>query len=393
VSTQAVREYLALVWEQYKLANRKMRTTLLDEVCRNLKLHRKAAIRALNSPRAPRANQGKGSKTKRRRYSEASKEALVQIWKSMNYMASLRLKAAFSDWLPKYQGCSELVKEELMRMSSKTMDRYLKSAKADLKRRMNTGTRRGLRKMVTQIPIRNLGEKPNETGHCEVDTVAHCGDSMSGTFAWTLTLTDIMSGWTECEAIWGKCGDGVVKALKRIEKRLPFKITKLYFDNGSELLNEEMVTEFIKSRPGHEIKIFRSRPYRKNDQCYVEQKNYTHVRKIMGYGRIDWKKAVNMMNNAYRKEWSIIQNLFSPQQQLVEKIREGSKIRRWMSEAMTPLERLAGYIPEADFQNLKLAKEKADPFAINASLKKKTRQMFGYFKNSIPKTQRGKILQ
>jgi hypothetical protein len=113
----------------------------------------------------------------------------------------------------------------------------------------------------------------------------------------------------------------------------------------------------------------------------------------MGYGRIDWKKAVNMMNNAYRKEWSIIQNLFSPQQQLVEKIREGSKIRRWMSEAMTPLERLAGYIPEVDFQRLKLAKEKADPFAVNASLKKKTRQMFGYFKNSIPKTQRGKILQ
>ena len=93
VSTQAVREYLALVWEQYKLANRKMRTTLLDEVCRNLKLHRKAAIRALNSSHAPRANQGKGSKTKRRRYSEASKEALVHIWKSMNYMASLRLKA------------------------------------------------------------------------------------------------------------------------------------------------------------------------------------------------------------------------------------------------------------------------------------------------------------
>ena len=117
--------------------------------------------------------------------------------------------------------------------------------------------------------------------------------------------------------------------------------------------------------PGHEIKIFRSRPYRKNDQCYVEQKNYTHLRKIMGYGRLDWKKAVNMMNNAYRKEWSIIQNLFSPQQQLMEKIREGSKIRRWMSEAMTPLERLAGYIPEVDFQRLELAKEKANPFHLS----------------------------
>ena len=115
--------------------------------------------------------------------------------------------------------------------------------------------------MITQIPIRNLGEKPNELGHCEVDTVAHCGDSMSGTFAWTVTLTDIMSGWTECEAVWGKQGYDVVQALKSIEKRLPFKIKSFYFDNGSEFLNEDMFNEFIKSdeRP-EKIKVFRSRP-------------------------------------------------------------------------------------------------------------------------------------
>ena len=113
----------------------------------------------------------------------------------------------------------------------------------------------------------------------------------------------------------------------------------------------------------------------------------------MGYGRIDWKKAIPMMNNAYRSEWSAIQNLFSPQQQLVEKIREGSKVRRWMSEAMTPLERLGGYLPESKYQELMLIKKSTDPFKTNAALKKKVRDMFGYFKNSIPKSQRGKILQ
>jgi ribosomal protein L21 len=298
------------------------------------------------------------------------------------------------DWLPHYQGCSEAVKEEVLRMSPKTMDRYLKVAKAELKRKINTGTRRGLRKMITQIPIRNLGEKPNELGHCEADTVAHCGDSMSGTFAWTLTVTDIISGWTECESVWGKHAEDVVKALKNIENRLPFAIKSFYFDNGSEFLNEDMFNEFIKSETrNNKIKVFRSRPYRKNDQCYVEQKNYTHVRLLMGYGRIDWKKAIPMMNNAYRKEWSVIQNLFSPQQQLVEKIREGSKIRRWMSEAVTPLERLSPYIPEADYQKLMFQKKSTDPFTVNAALKKKIKQMFGYFKNSIPKSQRGKILQ
>jgi hypothetical protein len=301
VSTQAVREYLALVWGQYKLANRKMRSTLLDEVCRNLKMHRKAAIRALKSPKPPRSSQGKGAKPRRPRYSEASKEVIVQVWRKMNYMASIRLKPALKDWMPHYDGCSQPVKDELLRMSPKTMDRYLKAAKAELNRKINTGTRRGLKKMITKIPIRNLGEKPNELGHCEVDSVAHCGDSMSGTFAWTITLTDIMSGWTECETVWGKHAKDVVKALKKIEERLPFAIRCLYFDNGGEFLNEEMLNEFVESKTRTEkIKVFRSRPYRKNDQCYVEQKNYTHVRLLLGYGRIDWKKAVPMMNNAYR---------------------------------------------------------------------------------------------
>ncbi len=99
MSTQAVREYLALVWEQYKLANRNMRSMLPDEVCRNLKMHRKSAIRALSSSKPPRSIQGKGAKTKRRRYSEASKEALVKVWRTMNYIASIRLKPALKDWL------------------------------------------------------------------------------------------------------------------------------------------------------------------------------------------------------------------------------------------------------------------------------------------------------
>lgn len=265
MSTQAVKEYLALVWEQYKLANRKMKSVILDEVCRNLKMHRKAAIRALCSQQPPRASQGKGSSGgRRRRYSEASKDAIVQIWKAMNYMASIRIKAALKDWLPSYQGCSEAVKLELGRMSAKTMDRYLAKAKADLNRRINTGTRKGLRKMITQIPIRNLGVKPKELGHCEVDSVAHCGDSMTGTFAWTITLTCIVSGWTDCESVWGKSAEGVLKALKSLEKRLPFPILAFYFDNGSEFLNEAVLTEFAES-PTRKVKIqiFRGRPYRK----------------------------------------------------------------------------------------------------------------------------------
>ena len=116
-------------------------------------------------PKAPRTSQCTGAKTKKRRYSDASKEALVHLWRTMNYMASIRLKPALRDWLPCHQGCSETVKEELLRMSPKTMDRYLLAAKAALNRKTNTGTRRVLRKMVAQIPIGNLSEKPMELCH------------------------------------------------------------------------------------------------------------------------------------------------------------------------------------------------------------------------------------
>jgi hypothetical protein len=236
--------------------------------------------------------------------------------------ASIRPKSALPEWVGYYQGknFTEEVRLEILAMSARSIERFLLPAKAELKRKLNTGTRRGVRPLVTTIPMRDLGTTPSEPGHCEVDSVAHCGGSLSGTFAWSITLTDIATGWTECETVFGKTGAAVKKALKLMEARLPFRLTHLYVDNGCEFLNADVIEEFARSaeRP-FAIEVFRSRPYRKNDQCYVEQKNLTHVRQFFGYGRIDWEKAVSMMNNVYRGYWRMIQNYYCPQQKRIEK--------------------------------------------------------------------------
>ena len=389
VTIQAVKEYLSLLWAQYQGGSKELKGRILDEVTRNLGMHRKAAIRALNGKRPPRVDQGKVGGG-RRPYSKESKEWVVRLWHDMGYMASIRMKAAIPDWLDHYSSSeiSESVRQELRSMGARTIERLLQQAKAELRRRLNTGTTRGVRKLVTEIPLRDLNFVPDEPGHCEMDTVAHCGTSMSGTFAWTLTVTDILTGWTETIAIWGKDGTMVKEALEELCPRLPFKLKALYIDNGSEFINEEVIEGFVKLTG---IRIYRCRPYRKNDQCYVEQKNFTHVRQLMGYGRIDWKPAVAMMNSVYRTHWRMVQNFYCPQQKLLRKIRLGSRVIRKMDEPKTPYRRLAPFLTNADLFALKRMKDDINPKEAMRKLRKATRNIFSYFKDSMNKREWGKI--
>ena len=162
VSIQAAKEYLALIWHQYQEANKKLKGQLLDEVTRNLKIHRKAAIRLLNSKKAPRSEQGKKGSKKKQHYSEESKFHLAQIWKQMGYMGSKRMKSALPLWINSYEykGFNDGIKSEILKMSSRTIERFLIKAKADLRRKLNTGTKRGVKKLVTEVPIRDLEATP-----------------------------------------------------------------------------------------------------------------------------------------------------------------------------------------------------------------------------------------
>lgn len=376
MSITAIREYIALLWEKYQEAKKVGKIEILDELCRNLNIHRKSATRLMTAKSSPALKRGQGSGG-RQKYSQAAKNELKTLWREMGYLGAVRLKAALPDWLPFYEGptVNDTIKSELLLMSVATIERTLKDSKADLNRRLNTGTRREKTKHETVVPIKNFTEIPKEPGHCEVDCVAHCGGSISGTFIWTVTLTDMDSGWTECEAIWGKSGFAVRHALMEIEKRLPFKIKGLYFDNGCEFLNDEVIDTFALAGREIPLKVFRGRPYKKNDQPYVEQKNYTHVRQFFGYERLDWKLAQQLMNSVYRGLWRQLQNHFYPQIKLVEKIRCGAKIKRKVGQPKTPYARLMEnpFMTEEQKNVLRAEHKPLNPFALRKYLRKKLR--------------------
>ena len=380
MSLEAVREYLALLWKRYQvLSSREERSIVLDEICRNLKIHRKSAIRLMKAAQVPKKKRGP-TQAPKRRYSEECREHVKKLWRQMGYIASIRVKAAFPDWIPHYQDCTDLVKEELIRISASSIERILKPERAVLQRRFNTGTRIN-KKIVTQIPIRNLSFTPKEGGFLESDTVCHCGDSMSGSFIRSLTAVDLCFGWTEVEALEKTNGQSVKEGLKEIESRMPFDLKGFFADGGSEFWNHDVVDGYIKKF--EELEYGRGRSYRSNDQAHIEQKNDTHVRRVFGYDRISGKVAANMMNNIYRKEWRLLQNFFLPQSRLVEKKRIGSKVIRRMDVPKTPYQRILeanNVDPDIKTELLK-QRETLNPFELRAKLTKKLKVFARYLKD------------
>jgi hypothetical protein len=392
VTVDAVRQYIALLWARYQtLKLRVDKAQLLDELCRNLDIHRKSAIRLMNSEDAPKLRRGR-SKAAAPHYSPEARRHLEMLWRRIGYPNSRRLKAALKDWLPDYGDAADDVKQELLSMHPRTMDRYLEQPRAELRRRLNTGTRRG-KLLVTTVPIRNLGVKPSEPGHCEVDTVAHCGGSLSGRFHWTVNLTDIVTGWTESEAIPSKEAEHVRSALRKIEARLPFGLSALYFDNGCEFINESILEGFAKEGREIPLPVYRSRPYRKNDQAYIEQKNFTHVRQIMGYDRLTGKVVLNQMNTLYRGTWRDLQNFFQPQSKLISKVRIGSRLIRKMDEPKTPYDRLLAWpgLSEARRAMLQTRRNELDPFTLRSQLTGALRRLRARLKDEWTTPYHGKF--
>jgi hypothetical protein len=189
-----------------------------------------------------------------------------------------------------------------------------------------------------QIPIKTKSWDEGRVGYCELDTVAHCGESAKGEFVYTVDLSDLPLQWTELEAVLGKGDKGVVKALDNAGNRLPSGLRGIDPDNGGEFINWHLF-RYTKER---HIEFTRGRPYQKNDNAHVEQKNWTHVRKIMGYRRYNTQEQVDLMNDIYRNELRLYKNFFIPNIKLISKKRvgkNGEKIKRIYNRPRTPYER------------------------------------------------------
>ena len=310
--------YLKAIRSRYSRAGKKAKVTILDEFCAVCGYHRKYAIRLLNKRGKPKTKRRVGRKPT---YASAEfMTALKRIWFASDQMCSKKLKAALPLWLPfyetRYKALSQETQNQLLAVSAATIDRLLKRVRAAHGRKGMGGTRPGSL-LKNQIPIRTDFWDVSQPGFVEADTVAHCGNSLAGDFVWSLTMTDILTTWTENRATWNKGAEGVRTQIHDIEANLPFQLLGFDCDNGSEFLNHHLLRYFT-NHPTV-TSFTRSRPYKKNDNAHVEQKNWSHVRQLFGYDRFDDHCLVAMMNNLYANEWSLYQNHFCPSMKLVSK--------------------------------------------------------------------------
>ena len=368
------KQCLIAVRERYKKSTKNEKTLILNEFCKTCGYSsRKHAIRILNGNAEPRTKKP-GPKSI---YDKAFEYHLVNLWNCMGYMCSKKMKAAFPIWLPKYRDPTyhSKIERKLLRVSVSTIDRLLKKHRTLQKRGVSATKATHLLK--NQIPIELFKGDIDRPGFVEGDTVAHCGDTLSGDFANTLTITDINSAWTENRAIWKKEAESVLSKFEEIEADLPFLITNLSTDNGNEFLNHIFV-KYCKERIGGPIKFTRKRPYKKNDAAHVEQKNFTHVRQLFGYSRVDEPATVAIMNEIYRAYWSPLMNYFNPVMKIIEKKRIGSNVKKKYDKPKSPYQRLieSEYVSNAIKIRLEKNFKAYNPFDLKRRLDKRINEFF-----------------
>jgi len=363
-------DYFRAVYARYRRSDRQSKAKMLDEFCANTHYNRKYALRLLNGP-PPGGRPSRPVRTHRPSYPAAVISMVKAIWKAAGYPWSVRLKALIPLWLPwvrKPYRLSAAVERQLLAISPRQIDRRLQGAKHRQQRRAYGGTRPG-RLLKHQIALRLDRWDARVPGYAEVDLVAHSGNSGEGEFAYTLNVTDIYSGWTESRAVLGRGQAGVAAALEEIAQAVPFRLLGIDSDNGSEFLNWH-VARWCARR---EIQFTRGRPYKKDDNAHIEQKNWTHVRKLMGWERYDTAKAVESMNELYRQELRLWLNLFQPSVKLQRKVRVGSRLRRVYEAARPPFARVQeSQVGQAQaLAQLQAQQKSLDPFELSRRIEDK----------------------
>ena len=379
MSPQSKREYIETLFLRYKHTNRANKSSILDEFCATIGYHRKHAIRLLRKYKRFTRPKSKTRGPKPIYHKEAILKPLKKIWLAANLPCSKRLKAIIPLWLPGYQSLhgplSAETHDALMGISASTIDRILKATRIRYTRRGRSTTKPGtlLRK---QIPIGTNQWDQSRPGFLEADTVAHCGTSMAGQFAYTIDCVDIATGWTEQRAIWGRGETAVLQQIQHIEDCLPFPLLGFDCDNGSEFLNHHLLRHFQDRK--YPINFTRSRAYRKNDNAHIEQKNWTHVRQWIGYERLGDPNVVALLNDLYTNQWRLYHNFFCPSVKLTAKERIGSKTVRRHDDPKTPYQRVlqSPHVSDASKEALKKQLHALNPFLLRNAIEKKLKKIF-----------------
>jgi len=368
-------DYLRRIHGRYRRAGREERSRILDEFCAVAGYNRKYAIRLLSGP--PPELRPRKRRPRRPSYGDKVITVLLAVWEAAGYPWSVRLKALLPVWLPwarKRFGLTARLEAQVLAISPRQMDRRLAEHKRKAKRRLYGRTKPGSL-LKHHVPIKTEHWNVTRPGFSEIDLVSHSGSNARGEFLHSLDLTDIHTTWTETRAVMGKAQVRVQEALEEIRAELPFSLVGIDSDNGSEFINAHL----LRYCQSHKIDFTRGRPYKKDDNAHVEQKNWTHVRKLLGYVRYDSEAALTAINRLYRNELRWLQNLFLPSVKLLRKERVGSKIRRYYDKPRTPFERVME-CPQANplvVARLKALRDRMDPFAVSRSVDRQLEAIHG----------------
>ena len=383
------KEYIETIFLRYKKASRKEKILILNEFCATLGYHRKHAIRRLRKFKRFRKTQKK-KPGRTPFYSQPHiLKPLKKIWLTANLPCSKNLKALLPLWIPGY---TELfgplpphVVEALSHISPATIDRILSPSRLHLKKHGRSTTKPGTL-LRNQIPIQTNQGNESRPGFLEADSVAHCGNSLSGSFAYTLDFVDLATGWTEQRAIWGKGESDVLQQIKNVEQSLPFPLLGFDCDNGSEFLNYHLLRHF--SQRKHPVQFTRSRPYHKDDNAHIEQKNWTYIRQWLGYRRFDDPLIVRLPNHLYTQKWRLFHNFFCPSAKLLAKERVGSKTLKRYDSPNTPYQRIMDSPLISPQTKLSLAKQLAslNPFVLRIAMEDKIKKIFLAASKPLPLT-------
>lgn len=366
------KQLVQIVAPRYFRATKKEKSVILAEFCANTGYEHKYAIKKLRTTFLYPNGKRPGSRRQKPSRYTIIKPTMKTLWEVADYPSGTRLHAILpvlvADGI-KYGEIKPNMKQQALlgKISIATIDRMLKSELRIKRRRINGQTKGG--KLKYEIPFAVDAQEITAPGTLEIDLVVHCGESAMGEFINTLNSTDIVTGWYEAEAIMGKSQRAVDAALEEIEKRLPFPLAGIDSDNGTEFINWNLKRWAERRR----ITFTRSRPYKKNDNAHIEQKNFTHVRKIIGYMRLDTKEQQDMLNDLYRNELRLYINFFQPSQKLVKKERIGSKTKRTYDTPKTPYQRVleSSDTPDAVKRKLKAQYKQLNVFALKRTIDRK----------------------
>lgn len=379
---KARQEVTAVTAGQYRGASKKEKRVLLDQFvtttgysrwyARFVLRHegRRIQVDQQTVVLAVRSRKGRSVRKRARLYDEKVLTALLKLWRIMDYICGKRLQPILPELVAVLERhnefrCDRETRAKLLRISAATIDRLLKPERRKQELRGRSGTKPGTL-LKKQIPIRTFADWDDlQPGFAEIDLVGHDGGVAAGDYCQTLDLTDVATTWTETEAVPNKAQAWVFAALKNLRENLPFPLLGLDSDNGSEFINKHLVAYCEREK----LSFTRSRPYRKNDNCFVEQKNYSVVRRAVGYQRYDTEAQLQLLNELYAT-LRLYTNFFQPTMKLQSKRRVGSKVTKRYDRAQTPYQRVlaAPQIVKAKKDLLRAKYETLNPAALKRKI-------------------------